>query len=50
MCEPNVPGVDLSLYDSVFDAVSDLKGDWTVESYYHPLHEGEKDGQEERDD
>ena len=46
MYEPNVPDVDLSQYDSVFDAVQDLKGDWTIEHYYHPLPE-EKDDEEE---
>lgn len=47
--EPNssgfveVPYIDLSQYDSVFDAVQDLKGNWEAEHYYHPLPEEEKD-------
>lgn len=47
MYEPNVPDVDLSQYDSVFDAVQDLKGNWEVEHYYRPLLGEEKDDEEE---
>ena len=43
MCESNVPDVDLTKYDSVFDAVADLKGNWEIEHYYHPPPEEEKD-------
>ena len=47
MCQKeSVPRMDLSEYDSVFDAIQDLKGDWTIEHYYHPLPE-EKDDEEE---
>lgn len=45
--ELKIPDVDLTKYDSVFDAVADLKGNWEVECYYHPLPEEEKDEQKE---
>lgn len=45
--ELKIPAVDLSQYDSVFDAVADQKGNWEVEHYYHPLPEEEKDEQKE---
>lgn len=41
--ELKIPAADLSQYDSVFDAVQDLKGNWEVEHYYHPLPEEEDD-------
>lgn len=42
-----IPAVDLSQYDSIFDAVADQKGDWEIEHYYHPLPEEEKDERKE---
>lgn len=45
--ELKIPAVDLSQYDSVFDAVADLKVNWEIEHYYHPLPEEEKDEKEE---
>lgn len=41
--------VDLSEYDSIFDAVDDLKVDWTPESYYRPLPEEALDEKEEQE-
>lgn len=38
--------VDLSEYDSIFDAIDDLKVDWTPESFYHPLPEENRDEKE----
>lgn len=38
--------MDLSEYDSVFDAVADAQVDWTPESYYHPLPEEVSDEKE----
>lgn len=38
--------VDLSEYDSIFDAIDDLKVDWTPESFYHPLPEENQDEKE----
>ena len=37
---------DLSEYDSIFDAIDDLKADWTPESFYHPLPEENQDEKE----
>lgn len=39
--------VDLSEYDSIFDAVDDMKVDWKPESYYRPLPEEVSDEKEE---
>lgn len=39
--------VDLSEYDSIFDAVEDLKANWEPESYYRPLPEETLDEKEE---
>lgn len=39
--------VDLSEYDSIFDAVDDLKANWEPESYYRPLPEETLDEKEE---
>lgn len=44
--ELKIPDVDLTKYDSVFDAVADLKGNWEIEHYYHPLPEELKDEKE----
>lgn len=41
--------VDLSEYDSIFDAIDDLKVDWTPESFYHPLPEENQDEKEEQE-
>ena len=41
--------VNLSEYDSIFDAVDDLKVDWTPESYYCPLPEEVSDEKEEQE-
>lgn len=41
--------INLSEYDSIFDAVDDLKVDWTPESYYHPLPEEASDEKEEQE-
>ena len=38
--------VDLSEYDSIFDAIDDLKVDWTPESFYRLLPEENQDGKE----
>ena len=38
--------VDLSEYDSIFDAIDDLKVDWTPESFYHLLPEENQDEKE----
>ena len=38
--------VDLSEYDSIFDAIDDLKVDWTPESFYRPLPEENQDEKE----
>ena len=39
--------IDLSEYDSIFDAVDDLKANWEPESYYRPLPEEALDEKEE---
>lgn len=41
--------VNLSEYDSIFDAVDDLKVDWTPESYFRPLPEEVSDEKEEQE-
>lgn len=41
--------VDLSEYDSIFDAVEDLKANWEPESYYRPLPEEVSDEKEEQE-
>lgn len=41
--------VDLSKYDSIFDAVDDLKVNWTPESFYHPLPEENQDEKKEQE-
>lgn len=41
--------VNLSEYDSIFDAVDDLKVDWTPESYFRPLPEEVFDEKEEQE-
>ena len=43
---PEIHEVDLSKYDSIFDAIDDLKVDWTPESFYRLLPEENQDGKE----
>lgn len=44
---PEFYEVDLSEYDSIFDAIDDLRVDWTPESFYHLLPEENQDEKEE---